>query len=90
MRSLIVRRYAARLIDINEYLDSFPGATLADKIGVTELNEILLNSMYTSQSKQSYVQGFDCGSILFKKAVNMFQHKEIAESIYGGVVEASY
>ena len=28
-RSLGVRRYAARLIDLNKYLDSFPGATLA-------------------------------------------------------------
>ena len=59
-RSLRVRRYAARLIDLNEYLASFPGAILADKIGVTELNEILLNSMPSSWSRQAYVQGFDC------------------------------
>ena len=37
-RTLPVRRYAARLIDLNEYLDSFPGTTLNYKIGVTELN----------------------------------------------------
>ena len=36
--SLIVRRYAARLIDLNEYFSSFPGETLTGKIGVTELN----------------------------------------------------
>ena len=34
-----LRRYGARLIDLNEYLDSFSGATIADKIGVTEFNE---------------------------------------------------
>ena len=37
-RSLTIRRYAVRLIDLNEYLASFPGATLTDKIGVTKLN----------------------------------------------------
>ena len=35
MRSLKERSYAARLIDLNEYLASFMGGTLADKIGVT-------------------------------------------------------
>ena len=54
-RSLTVRRYAARLIDLNEYLASFPGATLNDKIDVTKLNKILLNSMPNSWSKQAYV-----------------------------------
>ena len=54
IRSLKVRRYAARLIDMNEYLDSFTGATLADKIDVTELNGILFNSMPNSWSKQAY------------------------------------
>ena len=37
-RRLKVRRYAARLIDLNEYLTSFPGATMADKMGFNELN----------------------------------------------------
>ena len=59
-RSLTVRRYTARLIDLNEYLASFPRAALTDNIGVTKLNEILLNSMPNSWSKQAYVQGFDC------------------------------
>ena len=56
--SLKVRCYAEPLIDLNEYLSSFPGATLADKMDVTELNEIILNSMPTSWSKKAYIQGF--------------------------------
>ena len=48
------------LIYLNKYIDSFPGATMADKMGVTELNEILLNSMPNIWSKQAYLQGFDC------------------------------
>ena len=46
--ALTVRRYVARLIDLNEYLVSFPGATLTDKISVTELNKTPLNSMPNS------------------------------------------
>ena len=61
-----VRRYAARLIDLNEYLSSFQGETMADKMYVTELGKILLNSMSNSCSKQAYVQGFDCETISFK------------------------
>ena len=63
-RALTVRRYAERLIDINDYLESFPGATFNDKIGVTELNKIPLNSMPNICSRQAYVQGFDCESII--------------------------
>ena len=63
LRGIKVRCYAARLIHLHEYLASFPGATLSYKIGVTELNEILLNSMSNSWSKQAYVQGFDCEPI---------------------------
>ena len=63
---------------------------MADKMGITELNEILLNSMPNRWSKQAYVQGFDCETISFKKAVNMFERMEIAKGIYEGVVTPSY
>ena len=39
-RRLKVRRYSARLIYLNDYLASFKGATMTDKIVVTELNDI--------------------------------------------------
>ena len=61
-----VRYYVTHLIDLNEYLDSFPVAKLTDKIGMTDLNEILLNSMPNSWSKQAYVQIFDCEYITLK------------------------
>ena len=41
-------------------------------------------------SKKAYVQGFDCRSISFKEAVNIFERMEIAESIYEDLVEPSY
>ena len=76
-RALIVRLYAARLIDVNEYLVE----TLNKRIRVTEINELLLKSMPTSWSIQDFVQGFDCEYITFKKAVNIFECMEISESI---------
>ena len=79
---LKVKRYAARLIYLNEYLASFPGETMDGKMGVTELNEILLKIMTNRWSKQAYVQGFDCDTISLKKAVNMFERMVIAERIY--------
>ena len=88
--ALTVRHYAARLIDLNEYLASFPGATLNDKISVNMLNKILLNSMYNSWYKQAYVQGFGYESITFKKAINTFERMKIVESIYEGLVETYY
>ena len=63
---------------------------MTDKIGITELNEILLNSIPNRWSKKAYVQGFDCESIYFKFFVNTFERMEIAESIYEGVVTTSY
>ena len=36
------------------------------------------------------MQTFYCESITFKKPVNIFEHMEIAESIYEGIVEPSY
>ena len=55
-RALTVGHYAARIIDLNEYLESFPGATLNDKIRVTKLNDILLNNMPNSWSRQAHYE----------------------------------
>ena len=63
---------------------------MSDKMGVTKLNEVILNSIPNSWSNQEYVQGFDCGSILFKISPNMFDHMELSKGIYEGVVLPSY
>ena len=51
---------------------------------MTDLNENFRNCMPNSWSKQAYVQVFDCEYTTFNKAVNMFEHIEISESIYEG------
>ena len=57
---------------------------------MTDLNEILLNSIPNIWNKQAYVQGFDCELITLKKQFNMFKQMEILESIYECVVEPLY
>ena len=51
----IVRRYAAYMIKLNEYLAAFPRGKVEDKIGVTELNDLLLNSMPNGWREKAYV-----------------------------------
>ena len=82
--------YTDRLVGLNEYLDLFHRGKLTQKIGVAELNEILCNSMSNSCIKQEYVKVFDWEPITFKRDVNIFEHMDIAESIYKGVVEHYY
>ena len=69
---------------------SLPGTNFTDKISITELNEILLNSIPNSWSKKAYVQDFGWDSIALNKSFNMFERMEIAESIYEGVEEPFY
>ena len=65
-RSLKVRRYTTQLIDLNEYSAYFTVLYIYDKMGDTELNEILLNSMPNIWSKQAYVKGSDGKLFLLK------------------------
>ena len=74
---------------INEYLTAFTGERASYRIGDMELNETLLGCMPNGWSKQVYVQGFGCETITLKKAVNMSERMETAETIYEGVVESS-
>ena len=80
----------ARSISKLIYAASFPWYTLSDKIGFNESGKNLLNTMPNRWSKKVYVQGFYYESILFKKAVNMFERMDISESIYKVVVEHYY
>ena len=70
---LKIIHYVARLVDLKEHLDVFPGAKISENIYAAELDEHLLNSMPNSLSKQAYLQGFYFESITLKAAVNMFK-----------------
>ena len=70
--SFKARRYAARLVFLNEYLDVFPGVKICDKICVTEIYGIILNIMPNICINLAYVQGFDYEYITFKAALKFF------------------
>ena len=67
-------RYAALLIDINEYLDVLHGEKAIYNNDEMELNKIFLESIPNGWVKKAYVQGFDCGTIDLRTYVNMFEH----------------
>ena len=73
LQGLKVIHCVTHLVDLNYYLDVFPGENISDKICVMELYEILLNSMPNIWIKQACVQGFYCDYITFKLDVNMFE-----------------
>ena len=49
---------------------------------MTELDEILLNSMPNSWTKQAYVRLIDWYYINFQMSVNIFERMDISGSIY--------
>ena len=59
-RNFKVRIYPTFMIDINDYLDLFPGENSSEKFVDIELDEILLSSIPNIWIRQSYVQGYDC------------------------------
>ena len=79
-RELKVRRYAYRMINLNEYLAVFPESKSSEKIADTEFQ------MSGSGNLTYRVLIVN----LFKRTVNIFERMEIAEYIYEGVVEPSY
>ena len=77
------------MIYINAFLAVFRGSKASWEFGETELNEIIFKSMSNGWISQEYVQDFYCKYITLKY-VNIFEHIEIAESIYEVVVEHFY
>ena len=61
LHRLKVRRYAERLIGLNKNLASFLGFTIADKIGISELNEINLNNSNKYYNMKNFLYKKLCG-----------------------------
>ena len=78
------------MIEFNECLAFFFGAKLTEKIGITKLNDILLNSIPDSWSNKVYVHIFYFEYTDFKRDVNMFECMEISEYFYKGSGEHYY
>ena len=82
---LTVRQYMFSYIDIKEYSGFIPCGKMSDNIGVTELNEIFLNSIPNCWSKQACVQVFECKSITLKNqftCLNAWLLRNLSMKVY--------
>ena len=86
---LKVRRYAASMIDINEYLDAFPGSNWSEKLMRRNWKKSFWTVFQTYWSSKLVGRVFIVKMLLLK-SVNMFERMEIDETIYESVVEPSY
>ena len=87
---LKVNNYLALIVKLNDYLAIFPGSKEGDKLRETELNVIILHSILNGCTRQDCGQIFDFEVVTLKKAINMFDHMEVSESIYKGVLYYYY
>ena len=79
-----LKRSSAQLTELNNYLPRFPGSRNSKKMGLEELNEILLQSVPSSWARQAYIWGWDFKGRTYKDTCDMFERMEIAEAIYEG------
>ena len=81
-RRLKVRRYAAPLVEHNEYVDSFLGSYAGKNIYEVESNDILLHRTTVGWDMQYFLQCFDFKVVPFKKEKYIFDCMDILESNY--------
>ena len=83
-RDLLFKIFAARLIELNNYLPISPGSSAAKNMDSEELNKILLHVVPYLWAKQSYIQVWDFEGRSYKETCKMFERMETAETIYEG------
>ena len=83
-QSMTFNRFAARLIEMNNFLPLFPGLDVSRKMEPEERNEILLHAVTNAWAKQSYLQGWDFELKTYKETFAMFERMEVAEQFYEG------
>ena len=68
------------MIDINEYLDTFPGVKSGDNIDETEFNGIILDSIPNGWNNYDWVEGLIVKLFLLKRlltCLNEFKLQKI-------------
>ena len=68
--------FVARLTELNNLLQIFPGSSVAKKMNPEELNEILIHAVPNSWAQQSYIQEWDFEEQSYKETCNIFEHTE--------------
>ena len=81
-RSINFKRFAARLMEISNFLLLSPGLDVSKKITHEELNEILLHAVPNAWAKQSYLRGWYFEMKTYKETCTLFEIMEISEQVY--------
>ena len=82
--NMILNNSIARITEINNFLNLFPGLDITKKVTPEELNEILLHVVPNVWDKQDYLQGWDFWMKTFRETCAMFKRMEISEQVYKG------
>ena len=72
----------ARLTDLKNHLQMFPGSDNSNKTDEYELNNIILYASPIGWDKQYYLQGWNFDSNPYKKTCNTSEIMEIVEQVY--------
>ena len=81
-QSMTFKRFAARLVEMNNFLPLFIGSDDLKKMKIKELNEILLHTVTNAWEKQSCLQGWDFELKTYRETCAMFERMEVSEQVY--------
>ena len=83
-RAVPFKRFMARLTDLKNHLQMFPGSDNRNKMDEDKLNKILLYAVPSGRDKHSYLQGQDFDSNPYKKTCDKSERMEIVGQVYEG------
>ena len=81
---LLFKRFAAWLMELNDYLPIFPELSDTNKIPPKEINKIILHAVPHGWAKQYYLQGWYFKGETYKETCDTFGLMEISDQVYKG------
>ena len=77
-RDLPLKKFAAQLTELNNYLLLLPGSSNANNMDPEEINEILLRAVLNYWVRQAYIQVWYSEGRTYKEICETFERMEIA------------
>ena len=82
---MTLKRFDARLTEMNNYIPLSPGLDASKKMTPEDLNKIILHVFRNAWVKQSYLQGWGFEIKICRETFSVFQRIEISKTLYKGV-----
>ena len=87
LNDINMHRFMSCIIEMNEFLNLFPGSYDIEKLDYKELGGIWLNYIPTSWDNNANVQIFEFYPDNYKKTIFLFERIETAKNIHKYVVK---